>query len=296
MTNQVLVSITFILLCIATLHITASAMKIRFPKKYLSQKVGTCLYMCLIVFLVAINLLHIPILNRISWLWISAMLVGYLLENGKLKARIKLLNQQAELQEEHFLALDKQYEVSLKTLHDINKHIKVITGLYQQKESAKAIAYTQDIIGMLPPLIPVKYMDNHILNMILNDKVIIAKEKGIECTYTLEEINFDFMEPIDITILFSNILDNAIEACEKVEHDRKINLFMSEKNGVIWVREENTCADDIAWDDKRRPISNKGENHGIGLVNIENVLKRYGGELFLDLENQVFSCSFTINR
>lgn len=223
-------------------------------------------------------------------------LIGYLSENNKLKVRIELLNQRAELQEEHFIALDKRYEVSLKVLHDINKHIKVITGLYQQEKSEKAISYTQDIVGMLTPLIPVKYVSNHILNTILNDKATIAKEKNIECVYTLENIDFDFMEQIDITALFSNILDNAIEACEKVERDRKINLIMSEKDGVIWIREENTCLSEIEWDMERRPVSPKGEGHGIGLGNVENVLKKYGGEMFLDMENHIFSCSITLSR
>lgn len=71
---------------------------------------------------------------------------------------------------------------------------------------------------------------------------------------------------------------------------------MSEKDGIIWIREENTCLNEIEWDMERRPVSPKGEGHGIGLANVEHVLKKYDGEMFLDMENNIFSCSITLSR
>ena len=221
-------------------------------------------------------------------------LIGYLSENSGLKMKIELLNQRSTLQEEHFIALDKRYEMALKVLHDVKKHIRVITGLYGQHEEEKAISYTQEISGMLTPLLLVWYVSDHILNTILNDKVTLGTEKGIRFDIHAEDRNLDFMKQIDITTLFGNLFDNAMEACGSTEGEKRIFFSMRERNGVLFLRLENTRSGTILWDKKGFPVSQKGEGHGIGLENIRNIVEKYQGDMVLDETKDRFICNISM--
>lgn len=221
-------------------------------------------------------------------------LIGYLSENNELKTRIALLDQRSILQEEHFVALDKRYETALKVLHDVKKHIQVIDGLYKQKEGEKAISYTQGISEMLTPLMPVRYVPDHILNTILNDKVTLGEEQGIHFEIEVESVSLTFMEQIDITALFGNLLDNALEACRHVNGEKRIRLSIKERNEMLFLRLENSREEEILWDSQGMPVSRKGRGHGLGLVNIRYIVEKYQGDILLEAPDRLFICQISL--
>ena len=55
------------------------------------------------------------------------------------------------------------------------------------------------------------------MDIILKDKAAKAREKGIDFSAQLDLHGSDFLDPLDLSTLFGNALDNAIEACEKLE-------------------------------------------------------------------------------
>ncbi|WP_243006695.1 GHKL domain-containing protein, partial [Roseburia sp. OM04-10BH] len=111
----------------------------------------------------------------------------------------------------------KKYDQTVHILHDVNKHIKAIEGLYGAEQGNTAGEYAAEIRELLKPLIPVQYTENPILNILLTDKESVMKEKGISVTIKVDNVNLNFLAPIDITTIFGNLLDNAIEAAEKLE-------------------------------------------------------------------------------
>ena len=94
------------------------------------------------------------------------------------------------------------------------------------------------------------------------------------------------IEEIDLCSLFGNLLDNALEECERQESgERSIRLWSGLKGGYQAVQVENTC----------RNIRRSGEyfyttdkadkdNHGIGMRLIEQICKKYNGELLIQAE------------
>lgn len=221
-------------------------------------------------------------------------LIGYLSENNALKTKIALLDQRSILQEEHFIALDKRYEMALKVLHDVKKHIQVIDGLYKQKEGEKAITYTQDISEMLSPLMPVRYVSDHILNTILNDKITLGEEQDIHFDMEVENVSLTFMEQIDITALFGNLLDNALEACRHVTGEKVVRFSVKERNDMLFLRIENSREGDLLWNNQGLPVSRKGRGHGLGLVNIRHIVEKYQGDILLDAPDKWFICRISL--
>lgn len=218
----------------------------------------------------------------------------FLEENNQLKIKLELLEQQASIQYKYYVEQEKKCKQSIRILHDVDKHITAIESLYAGKNQEEAIKYTKEIGNILKPLILKQITNQPLLNILINDKIQIAEKLNIDFQYVVDAVNLDFMNPIDITTIFGNILDNAIESCEKVDGSRNIKLKISSYYEMLAISIENTSSNKCQWKNNR-PVSQKGLNHGIGLSNIERALKKYDGSMNLSCENGNFQCKLIIN-
>lgn len=216
-------------------------------------------------------------------------------ENKDLRYKLALYESQAQSNYEYYTKKIESQKTAMAVLHDIRKHIKVMEELKQFNISTEMENYTNSFEDMIAPLLVRQYCDNPILNIIINDKADHCEKNGIEFEVEIEKMPIDFMEPIDITTIFGNILDNAIEACEKSE-DKKILLMIHPFNDFIYVQLSNSFLGSIKWSAKGRPLSGKGEQHGIGLENVEKALKNYYGNIQFSVENQIFTVEIMISR
>lgn len=216
-------------------------------------------------------------------------------EFNQLKVKIRLLGQQSLLQYEYYEEQEEKYNESVKILHDVNKHLRMIENMYLAKEDEIAIAYTQEISQMLMPLALEEYTKNPILNVLLNDKRKIANLHTISFHLDIRSVDLNFMEPIEITTIFGNLLDNAIEACDMVPQNKYIEMKLDRYNDFIAINISNSTMPIEKWH-LGKPISKKGKNHGIGLLNVENIIKKYNGSMVLKEENKKFSCNIIFNQ
>ena len=146
---------------------------------------------------------------------------------------------------------------------------------------------------LLKPLIPVQYTENPILNILLTDKESVMREKGISVTIKIDNVNLNFIEPIDITTIFGNLLDNAIEATEKLKGEKYICIKIGSYHKMIVVSIENNC-NEVKWRNGF-PVSNKGKNGGIGLLNVQSSIKKYDGDLTLKNDGNKFAAELFLN-
>lgn len=212
-----------------------------------------------------------------------------------LKVKIRLLEQQSLLQYEYYTEQEEKYNESVKILHDVNKHLKMIENLYQANENQTAISYAQKISEMLMPLALEEYTNNPILNVLLNDKKKIASFHNIRFNLEVGIVDLSFMEPIEVTTIFGNLLDNAIEACDLVPKNKYIEMKLDKYNDFIAININNSSMPIEKWH-FGKPVSRKGKNHGIGLLNVENVIKKYNGSMVLEEETMKFSCKIIFNQ
>lgn len=214
-------------------------------------------------------------------------------EKSYYENQVKVLEQQANIQYEYYLAQTKKYDKTVQILHDVKKHIKAIEDLYTTGQEQTAGEYINEIGDLLKPLIPIQYTGNPILNILLTDKEMLMKDKGISLDIKIDNVSLDFIEPIDVTTIFGNLLDNAIEAAEKVEGDRYIYIKIGSRHQMIVIRIENSC-NIVRWKNDM-PISQKGKNGGIGLLNVKSSIEKYDGSLKLKQENQRFIAELFLN-
>ncbi len=216
-------------------------------------------------------------------------------ENKDLKYKLALYERQAQSNYEYYAKQIESNKTAMTVIHDIRKHIRVMEELKQLNTSAKMQSYTDSFEEMISPLLVRQYCSNPILNIIINDKIDYCEKNGIRFEADIQEVLIDYMKPIDITTVFGNILDNAIEASEKAE-DKKITLQIHPFNEFVYIQLSNSFSGRIQWSAKGKPLTGKGEKHGIGLENVEKVLKDYNGSMQFSVSEQTFTVEIMISQ
>ena len=103
-----------------------------------------------------------------------------------------------------------------------------------------------------------------------------------------------FISDMDITTIFSNLLDNAVDACMEIENaPRTIEIVLCQKMGLIALRITNTCAHTRTELLKKRHSTKK--NHtGIGLSNVQKTVEKYEGVVSVKTKREIFQVSVTL--
>ena len=100
----------------------------------------------------------------------------YIIENQKLKNKISLSEQQANLQLNYYKQLNANYQQSLRVLHDIDKHINILENLYKNHDYMRADNYLESIDKLISEFVLTSYTTHPVLNLILNEKKRIAEK------------------------------------------------------------------------------------------------------------------------
>lgn len=221
--------------------------------------------------------------------------IQFVEESNQLKLKLKLLEQQADLQYKYYARQEKNYRESVNILHDVDKHITAIEKLMDENNKNIAITYTKEISAILKPLIPQQLTNHPILNILLNDKIQLAQKANIDFQYKIDNIDLSFMNPVDVTTIFENLINNAMEACGQMQEMPWIRLKINSYYEMIAISIENISHNHCVWKNDM-PVSQKGQNHGIGLSNVQRVLKKYDGTMHLSSANGIFQCNIILNR
>ncbi len=209
------------------------------------------------------------------------------------ESQVKALEQQASIQYGYYLLQTEKYNNTLRILHDVNKHIKVIEELYETDQSKTAAAYTKHINDMLKPLMPTQYSGNPILDILLTDKAMDMEEKGIDFDFDIDNVDLQCIEPIDITTIFGNLLDNSIDAVERFEGHKFVYIKIRAYQKMVSIKVENN-SNYVKWKNGM-PVSEKGKERGIGILNVKRSISKYDGDIKLRWENNKFIAEMFLN-
>ena len=139
-----------------------------------------------------------------------------------------------------------------------------------------------------PKLINLHYCRNAILNALLVNKAADCEKAGIEANFDIKltagTAGFD---DYDLVALVSNLLDNAIEACEKIEGDRVIRVSAVLKQSFLFSVRNTTLPVEIK-NDTIQTTKPNASLHGFGLSNIKLILNKYHADFVMDYEDGWF--------
>lgn len=197
---------------------------------------------------------------------------------------------------ENMLVLQaKQQKLSKETIdvmnlkfHDMKNQIQTLKHV-NQVEKDYAVSELEDSIDIYTNI---ARTNNEAIDIVITQKSLLCSSKGIRFTYIIDGKSLSFLSTSDITSLYGNIIDNAIEAVEREENDfRLIKLRTYKQGGLILIQEENYCHNSLSFDNNQLPISTKNDsiNHGYGLKSIKYIVDKYEGQLTTTLKDDVFT-------
>lgn len=181
--------------------------------------------------------------------------------------------------------------------HDFRNHISMISGLLQVSTKEDVISYINEIDSSITKLDKNIYTDNIAINSILVSKIKAAEGKNIKISLNLK-INSDIkVSSVDICTILGNLLDNSIEACDNIMDYRFINLKIASESNILVIKISNNTSSGYVNEIDGKFISSKNSYmNGIGLVQVDNIVKKYKGYINRNHKNNIFTTYVMIQQ
>jgi sensor histidine kinase YesM len=143
-----------------------------------------------------------------------------------------------------------------------------------------------------------KKTGNEVLDAILTGKCLYCAEHGITMTAVADGHALDFMSVMDLSALFGNALDNAIEAAEQVPdpEQRLIVLSVSQQKGFVKMQVRNRYQSGETITSLPATTKRDKRYHGYGLKSIRSTVEKYGGSVAVHGEDGWFELGVLIPR
>jgi sensor histidine kinase regulating citrate/malate metabolism len=183
--------------------------------------------------------------------------------------------------------MNEMYD-TLSILHnDYKYHLSTISELMNKMEIDEIKKYLSDAQAQLPDTDIPHYCNNSIVNALLASYAKRCLKENIEF-----DIQLTLPDPLpitnyDICIILGNLLENAMEACEKLDQNRKISLVVKIQGMYLAVMVSNNYSG-IITAENNQPISTK-KNGGFGLRSVRTVTARYEGHTLFEWDAHTFT-------
>lgn len=237
-----------------------------------------------------VNLIFTFFIN-VGALLVYGVLVNALIEfEHNLKLRDE--NKQLALQNLRYDKLKKQMDVTRRARHDLRQHISVVYAMAQKNECEKIEEYLGTYLNHSYLKNPIVYCGNFALNAVLVYYVQQAENADIKINIDIALPNEISIKDADLTVLFGNLIENAIDACENVQKDkRSIELKIHRPNaGSIVFSIDNTFDGNIKMSGNKF-LSTKQNGSGIGIESAKYVVEKYNGDIKIEINDNKFCVS-----
>ncbi|MEE0753082.1 sensor histidine kinase [Frisingicoccus sp.] len=191
----------------------------------------------------------------------------------------RMLNMRNDLMESNYSTLQKTYAENQMLYHDYKNHMLSVRQLIKEYRREDALEYIDAYISLTAKVNRRINSGSKILDIIVNSKLGEAKAKNIDFTCDVGYVGDTGITDIDMCALVANLLDNAIEACERIEGERVwIRLKAVRRNDMLLIKLSNSIAvSDALKKDFFQSRKDKHKIHGWGMKSVEKVLKKYDG-------------------
>ncbi len=200
-----------------------------------------------------------------------------------------LLRERAEQEMKMYRSISESYEKQQRREHEYKNQLACIGALLRDKNYEEAEAYLLDITHDHAGSEHIIDTNHVIVNAILNSKYKEARDKGILMTVLLSDLSKIKIADKDIVIILSNLLNNAIEACEQCERG-VIKVKIAEEEQQLLIAVSNTYQRPLVQEGEvfRTTKTQNSENHGLGLENVRAVVDTYNGICVVQYDAEEF--------
>ena len=211
----------------------------------------------------------------------------------QLREQNRLFVQQIQLCSRQTAEQEATYKELRRLRHDMKNHLTSLMGMIDSGSTNDARDYIENLLndGKLIKTGDISRTGNIVVDSLINYKYSMAKELGIEFTSNVfipTELPF---KNENIVIILGNLLENAIEACVKVDNNKYIGLEMGYEKNMLQICIKNSYTGEIKKNSAGDIETTKEdkENHGMGILSIKMAAKEYDGDVLIKNQKDEFT-------
>ncbi|MCL2809564.1 MAG: GHKL domain-containing protein [Treponema sp.] len=188
---------------------------------------------------------------------------------------------------DHYQKMNEQYDTLRIMKHDYKFHLNTALEMLQSGDIEKSSEYLSGLKDQLTDKELPNFCENAVINSLVIDYVRRCKEIDIDINVSIL-IPEDFIIPnYEMCIVLGNLLENALEACQKLTINRKIELAVKPKGDQLAIMVRNTFDGKVIMDGEKF-VSTKKDG-GLGLQSVNADIQRYGDMFYTNTEDEWFS-------
>lgn len=221
-----------------------------------------------------------------------------IMRNFDKEYKYHMIENQLEMQMNHYNKLAESREILSEVVHDFKNHLNCMYNLYKYNKKAELGKYIENLINVSDTE---KVIDtgNPVIDALLHDKSNAAEKEGIGFKHMLNlpsDINIAYN---DICAVLGNSLDNAIEACRRIEDqslNREIELSMNYRDSYLVIVVTNTIDKPPQKEGKFfRSSKDTPGLHGLGMQSIERTVRKYNGNMVVKHDSSRFTLEIVMS-
>lgn len=195
----------------------------------------------------------------------------------------------------------EQFYIRIRGLkHEMRGHLTNIKGLARSGEYASLEDYIAKMDESMSGFELTLQTGNPVTDVIVNEIRRRCLDLGIRFQVEFHYPNPGTYDAFDVGIILQNLLQNAVEACEKVSEGERFIVLTGKRKGRFFLIEvKNSFVGEVVFGQDGLPVTTKQEDapmHGIGLSNVRRETEKYMGELELKAVQQEFSAAVLLQE
>lgn len=205
----------------------------------------------------------------------------------------EMIYQEIAYKDEYYQDVEKYQEQIQDIKHDMKNQLTAMYDAVERGERDLVRDTLAEMLGDIRLAEDIIYSANPVLNSLLKVKVAKVREKGIEMTVKAFVPKRMSINSGDMGVVYGNLIDNAIEACMKVQEGKRFvdveTKYQEGKLLIVICNSKNMEAnpDFITTKENKR-------RHGRGIRSVRRVAEQYGGELLLEDVGAIFKASLLL--
>lgn len=215
----------------------------------------------------------------------------------ELKDRIRTMEMYSKLEEEHFKLLLSQDEKMRKFRHDFKAHAVALRGYSQNGQFEELTEYIDKMMEETAYEKVRSYTHDMGVDAVLAELEEKAREKGITLNVKGTLAQNSPVSSFEWCSVFYNVIQNAIEACEKIEREvpKVVEVTIANFNSKNVITVVNPVEQDIKiGNELPRTTKTDKLSHGIGTMNVQEIVHKYNGAMKFSCENLIFRVEMVI--
>lgn len=211
----------------------------------------------------------------------------------KSKYELKLINERVVFEKKQFEDANAIWNNIRKVRHDLKNHFSVIKDCLERGETVACYDYINSIEQTVESMGTLIRSGNSVIDYMINSK--LSNLGGVQILISGCVGTFSDVTDADMVCILGNILDNAVEALQKVSGAKRLELYFSKMKQNRLIICKNSVLDSVLENNEGLLSTKKDpESHGLGHQIIESTVKKYGGFVGYFEEDGLFGIEISV--